>query len=95
MDGTKGNAATVDPAMVRRDGTAMYRIRHHGHIDHGAGEACRVGRFGVEGQFEGGTVELSHLFAGDHDARVCYTFGMCWDALWQTCLLPFLCGEDV
>lgn len=82
MDGTKGNTATVDSTMVRGDGTALYRIRHHGHIDHGAGETGRIRRFGFEGQFEGGAMELSHLFAGHYDARLCYTFGVCWDALW-------------
>ena len=49
MDGAQGHAASVDPAMVRRDGPHLYRIRHHGHVDHGVGEAGRVGRSGAEG----------------------------------------------
>lgn len=82
MDGTQGDAATMDPQMVRRDGPAVYRVRHHGHIDHGAGEAGRIGRPGVEGQPEGWPVELSHLLVGDHDPSICDIVGLCGDLVW-------------
>ena len=72
----------MDSALVRGDGTAVHRIRHHGNIDHGPGEAGRIGRFGVEGQLEGGAVELSHLLARNYDPRLCYASGLCRDALW-------------
>ena len=95
MDGAQGHAASVDPAMVRRDGPHLYRIRHHGHVDHGVGETGRVGRSGAEGQLQGGSVELSHLLLGDHDAGLCFSSGLRWDPVRPTCLLPLLCREDV
>jgi len=95
VDGAQGDAASVDPAMVRRDGPDLHRLRHHGHVDHGIGEAGRVGRSGVEGKLQGGAVELPHLLVGDNDAGVCLSSCLRWDPVRPTCLLPLLCREDV
>lgn len=81
--------------MVRRDGSDMHCIRYHGHIDHGAGETGCIGRPWVEGKLQAGAVELSHLFAGYHDSRLCHAVGLCWDHFRPAFLLPFLCREDV
>jgi len=56
--------------MVRRDGIIVYRVWHHGIVDHVPGEARRGRRVGIAGEHEGWTDVLSNRLGGNNDANV-------------------------